>query len=73
MSTWLPSGQLRDGTLLFGPLRDKPIDGDPVLAVDLDGKTWWVKYCCKTLTPEQVAEVREWSQKRVAEYPQQAP
>ena len=65
MTTWLPSGKLGDGTLLFGPLREKPKDTDPVLEVKIGDKTWWVKYCCQELTPSQKDEVRTWVKKQI--------
>ena len=61
MSAWLPTGKLKDGTLLFGPLKDKPDDDDPIMSVMVDGVNYWVKYCCPELDDCQKAEVKDWS------------
>ena len=65
MTTWAPNGKLDDGTLLFGPLREKPKDNEPVLAVNIDNTTWWVKYCCEKLTQEQETKVHAWAKKQI--------
>ena len=66
MRKWFPSGKLSDGTLLFGPLRDKPTDEEPVIPVVIDGKTWWVKHSGKMLSSDQQAEVTRWMEKKIA-------
>ena len=70
MRPWIPSGRLDDGTLLLGPLREKPQNSDLALAVEVDGRTWWVEYCCRELTEEQRDKIRTWAR---AEVEKQAP
>ena len=67
MSAWLPNGKLKDGTLLLGPLNDKPA-ADRGLYVEgqFNGRSWFVVYSGNALTPEQTAEVKEWAEKVLA-------
>ena len=65
MSTWLPNGQLDDGTLLFGPLNKNPEDGEPILCVNIDSAEYWVKYCRADLSEDQIEQVREWATNQV--------
>jgi hypothetical protein len=67
MSAWLPNGQLKDGTLLFGPLKEKP---DPDLGSyvegEFNGHPWFVVYSGKALLPEQTDEVRQWAENQIS-------
>lgn len=72
MTVWLPSGTLGDGTLLFGPLREKPKDSDPVLELKINNNTWWVKYCCHELTPEQKDKVQAWAKIQIEKLAQKS-
>lgn len=70
MSGWLPNGQLKDGTLLFGPLNEKPkADLGPYLEGEFDGRSWFVVYGSDALSPEQTAEVKEWAEKVICSRP----
>ena len=64
MSTpWLPNGGLKDGTMLFGPLKERPKqDMGPILEVVVGGVTHYVVYCCKALSDAQKQEVQQWAE-----------
>jgi len=65
MTTWLPSGKLDDGTLLFGPLREKPKNSDPVLELKIDNITWWVNHSGRDLTQEQKDNIYAWGKTQI--------
>jgi len=69
---WLPNGRLADGTLLMGPLIEKPSDINPVLEVVVDGAPHYVAYCCQELSPEQQQQIRNWVVERLAERAQRS-
>ena len=64
-SAWLPSGQLSDGTLVMGPLKERPANINMVEAVEVDGRTWYVAYCCKELSDAQRQELQAWVRKNL--------
>jgi hypothetical protein len=58
---------LKDGTLLFGPLKKKPkTDLGPYVEGEFNGQPWFVVYCCKALSPEQAAELKQWAEKKIS-------
>ena len=70
MSAWLPNGKLKDGTLLFGPLNEKPApDLGPYIEGEFNGRTWFVVYAnesSRALSPEQTAEIKQWAEKALS-------
>jgi hypothetical protein len=63
MSAWLPTGKLNDGTLLFGPLKEKAqADLGRHTAFEFQGRTWHVVHSGGELSPEQISEVRNWAE-----------
>jgi hypothetical protein len=57
-----------DGTLLLGPLSDKPKpDFGPFVEGVLDGKPWYVVYCCNELNAAQKEEVKRWAERCIDE------
>jgi hypothetical protein len=67
MSAWLPNGKLKDGTLLLGPMNNKPrADLGPYVEGEFNGRPWFVVYCCRELSPTQIEEVREWAEKMIS-------
>lgn len=62
---WLPNGSLKGGIMLGGPTINKP-DDDRFLEVDINGKPYFVRYCCNQLTDEQKEEVKKWAEEKVS-------
>ena len=69
MKAWLPNGKLKDGTLLFGPLKEKPEnDLGRHIEFQIKGKTWFVVHSGhEPLSDEQTLEVKRWAKKILAE------
>ena len=65
---WLPTGKLSDGTLVFGPLRERPTDfGSPIAEVQIAGVTWFVGHSGAALSPATRPELESWVRQRVSE------
>ena len=47
------NGQLKDGTLLFGPTKNLPQDLGPYVTVKIGNESWHVAYCQLGLDKEQ--------------------
>ncbi len=67
MSTWLPTGELSDKTLLFGPLKKKMND-EPHVQIVVNGAPWWVYHSGKEINPDLMDELLDWAGKRIATY-----
>jgi hypothetical protein len=65
MTAWMANGALKDGTLLMGPLFERPKDDGFVAEIEVDGRTYYVRYCCKALSPAQLTELSAWVKARV--------
>ena len=70
MSAWLPNGKLKDGTLLFGPLDEKPKpDLGLYIEGEFNGRPLFVVYggqASGTVSPEQTAEIKQWAEKEIS-------
>ncbi len=65
---WLPTGKLSDGTLLFGPLKERPTEHGPVVEIAIDGVTWFVAHSGEKIAASVQAEFESWARTRVASY-----
>jgi len=67
MATWIPNGKLKDGTMLFGPLNEKPAADFGLCAEgEFNGKPWFVAHSGSLLSAQQAAELKEWAEKVIA-------
>lgn len=66
MSKWLPTGKLKDGTLLFGPLSKEGTDIKRQIKISVGGKDYWVGYSGKDLSDAQKVEIQAWAEKKVS-------
>jgi hypothetical protein len=63
---WMASGALKDGLLLFGPLKERPKDDmGPMVEVSIQGVPYYVVCCCKEATQAQKLEIQEWAEKAI--------
>ena len=65
---WLPTGKLSDGTLLFGPLKERPSDFGAITEVAVDGTTWFVAHSGDSISSAMRSELDSWARQRVADY-----
>jgi hypothetical protein len=63
-----PDGALLDGTVLFGPFREPPVDHDNVVAVVVKGETWFTVHSGERIPLELQPELKRWVRTRVAYY-----
>jgi len=67
MSAWLPNGKLEDGTLLFGPLKEKPTaDLGRYIEFQFRGETWYIVHSGGELSPQQTSEAAAWGEKALS-------
>lgn len=67
MSGWIPTGRLKDGTCLFGPLKDKPTDLGRYVEGEINGVPWYVVHSGGELSPEQFSELKTWAEKTISD------
>jgi len=60
MATWLPTGTLSDGTLLFGPLKKPYNDDDPHTIITVNGAPYWIYHSGKEINED--LEGKRWGQ-----------
>lgn len=65
---WSPDGALLDGTVLFGPFREPPVDHQKVVAVVVKGETWFTVHSGERIPFEAQSELKRWVRTRVAYY-----
>ena len=56
---WIPNGKMKDGTLIFGPCKQKPNVSGTIYELNINGDVVYVSLCCKkeTLTNDEHQEL----------------
>lgn len=65
---WLPSGRLSDGTLLLGPLKERPSNLGRVFEIGIDGVPWFVAHSGDEIAVGVRLELESWARKRLTEF-----
>ncbi len=66
VDTSVSDGALSDGTLLFGPFREPPVNHEQVVAVAVGGVTWFAAHSGERIPFEVRPELKRWVRTRVA-------
>src|SRR5258708_39638269 len=66
VDTSVPDGTLLNGTQLFGPFREPPVNHKQVVAVAVGGVTWFAAHSAERIPIEVHPELKRWARTRVA-------
>jgi hypothetical protein len=70
MSTpWFPNWKLKDGTGIFGPMKERPLKVDmPITEIEIDGVTYFFGHTGKEFLPENIEELKAWARTQIAKW-----
>lgn len=65
---WLPNGEMKDGTLIFGPCKTRPDVSGAIHELIVDGNAVYVSLCCNKpiLTEDEHNELMEFCRKMLS-------